>query len=190
MELSFIEISNISENATQVNLGHETNNELYEYYLKDRQLYARKTKPKLSNYFNTLFKRADNPISTRVIDRFGVKTFPHMGTYCWYHSVFDNRTYILCPLHAKRTVNEAPTFLMNKQYPNVTFTISDPATQVYMCYRIFMNSGDFTVEYVTYEKTVTLPLPDPGSYIVTVRGQVDSSLVSELAETQVLDVYL
>jgi len=94
------------------------------------------------------------------IERLGVKAFPSLGAIAFYKLMHRKITRIVAPVNRKDNRQKAPELdaVVNPD-GTVAFTITPPDKPEYECYRIVMDSGIYTEEYVTYDLELTAPAP-------------------------------
>jgi len=94
------------------------------------------------------------------IERLGVKAFPSLGAIAFYKLAHRKITRIVAPVNRKDNRQKAPELdaVVNPD-GTVAFTITPPDKPEYECYRIVMDSGIYTEEYVTYDLELTAPAP-------------------------------
>ena len=94
------------------------------------------------------------------IERLGVKAFPSLGAIAFYKLAHRKITRIVAPVNRKDKRQTAPTLEAEVNLDgSVAFTIIPPDKPEYECYRVVMDSGIYTEEYVTYDLELTVPAP-------------------------------
>lgn len=160
--------------VSQLSIIHESEDgELVQYYIRpgnqtqgDKNTYAIGVFDKDSrsysyaDYPDVVWNRQGQRICGNRIERLGVKAFPGMGAFAFYKLAHRKITRIVIPVNRKNKKNDAPTLaaVVNAD-GTVTFTIMPPEKPVYECYRIIMDYGIYTEEYITYDLELTVPKP-------------------------------
>lgn len=117
------------------------------------------------------------------IDRLSVKAFPGVGAIAAYKLAYRNLSQIVAPVNYNKARQKAPTLqaeISSDQY-SVTFTISnpiDPQTHedavTYIAFRICLVLDYHQLEYITYEKTLTVTnLPISANYLCYAIGYIN-----------------
>lgn len=187
MELTFTEYPLRSDNNIG-NQGHEPDNTLVDYYLKNHRLENISCEPPLDVYANLQWQKEKRRITSKAVTRFGIKSFPGMGAYGWYHTLHENRNIVVIPINNRKVKYTPPTFTVVKANRQLTFAITQPSDEdiQYECFRITIRNGYIATEYITYDLAVTVIAPPPGTYEVTMFGYLDVDKISE--DTEVYDM--
>jgi len=187
MELIFTEVP-LRADTNIGNQGHEPDNTLIDYYLKNNRLENRSCEPPLDVYTDLQWQTEKRRITSKAVARFGIKSFPGMGAYGWYHTLHENRNIVVIPINDRKVKYTPPTFTVTKANRQLTFAITQPSDEdiQYECFRIVIRNGYLATEYVTYDLTVTVIAPPPGTYEVTMFGYLDVDKISE--DTEVYDL--
>lgn len=157
-------------------MGNEPNNELVQYYVvpttsmqEDKQ-----SKVVLSDYDELSWGNKRRRLTARKISNLGIKTFPTYGAIGFFTYKYGERSMILCPINNNHTKFIAPTISMKNTGTQLIFTITCPESVTYYCYRIIIRQDDFAIEYITYDLTLTVPLPDvKGDYEIFCIGYIN-----------------
>lgn len=122
-------------------------------------------------------------ITRQKIDRLGVKAFPGIGAIAFYKLAYRNLSQIVAPVNYNKARQKAPTLQANISSDgySVTFTLSnpiDPQTHEdsveYVAFRVCLVIDYHQLEYVTYEKTLTVTnLPISATYLCYAIGYVN-----------------
>lgn len=139
-------------------------------------------------------------ITRQRIDRLGVKAFPDVGAIAFYKLMYRNRCKILAPVNPKwaqdRVIAPQIRATLGEGNRSVTFTIVDPDDENihFSCYRINMILDYHQLEYVTYEKEVTIDsVPVDGLYSCYCIGYVNEGEIcskdSNVLELQMVGQY-
>lgn len=190
MVLTFMPTQTFAGNTAQLNrcITQETDGRILFAYVENRKLRMKTYKPTLCNLSNIVLSPMPNIISTMPMSNFGMRAFPHLGSYCWFTSYYEKRGYLLCPIKAADQEElAAPArridFYLGAGVLNYAFyEFADGQDEAnYAYYRFYFVSTDYTYEVITYEKSGSVPLPTvPGIYTPMVRGYVDDYTQSEL----------
>ena len=187
MELIFTEVPLRNDNNIG-NQGHEPDNVLVDYYLKDNRLENRSCEPPLEVYTDLQWQSEKRRITAKAVSRFGIKSFPGMGAYGWYHTLHENRNVVVIPINNRKVKYTPPTFTLTKSDRMLHFVITQPSDKdiQYDCFRITIRDGYVATEYVTYELDLSVVAPPPGTYEVTIMGYLGNDKISE--DTPVYDL--
>lgn len=129
-------------------------------YDKDTQTYS------YNDYDEVTWNDPDQRICGNRIERLGVKAFPDIGAIAFYKLKHRNITRIVAPVNKKGSKNTAPTLAATANTDGtVSFVITPPEEPEYACYRIVMQCGIYSEDYVTYDlEGNTEPPPVSGEY--------------------------
>lgn len=160
--------------VSQLSIIHESSDgELVQYYILprnqtqgDKNTYAIGVFDKDSrtysyhDYPEVEWSEPGQRICGNRIERLGVKAFPAVGAIAFYKLMHRKITRIVAPVNPKSKRQTAPTLdAVANPDGTVTFTITPPDKPQYSCYRIIMQCGIYTEEYVTYDLELTVPAP-------------------------------
>lgn len=100
------------------------------------------------------------------IERLGVKAFPDVGAIAFYKLAYRDVSRIAAPVNVKSGKSEAPMLEgQSSEDGSITFRITQPESIEYKCYRIVMQDGAFSEDYITYDLELTVSAPKiSGSY--------------------------
>lgn len=135
------------------------------------------------NYPDVIWNAPKARITRQKIDRLGVKAFPGIGAIAFYKLAYRNLSQIVAPVNYNKARQKAPTLqaeISSDQY-SVTFTVSnpiDPQTHedavTYIAFRICLVLDYHQLEYITYEKTLTVTnLPISANYLCYAIGYIN-----------------
>lgn len=152
------------------------------------------------NYDEIQWSLPKSRITRQRIDRLGVKAFPDVGAIAFYKLMYRNRCKILAPVNPKWAQDRvtAPQIraVLGEGSRSVTFTIIDPDDENihFSCYRINMVLDYHQLEYITYEKEVTIDsVPVDGLYSCYCIGYVNEGEIcskdSNVLELQMVGQY-
>lgn len=152
------------------------------------------------NYDEIQWSLPKSRITRQRIDRLGVKAFPDVGAIAFYKLMYRNRCKILAPVNPKwsqdRVTSPQIRATLGEGNRSVTFTIIDPDDEniKFSCYRINMVLDYHQLEYVTYEKEVTIDyVPVDGLYSCYCIGYVNEGEIcskdSNVLELQMIGRY-
>ncbi len=160
-------------------IGNEPSNNIYQYYANNTIAGDKLAKVALSNY-NLSWENESRSITSQRVSSLGIKTFPQVGAIGFYVAYNDDRSFILSPIHLDSGRTDRPTLAVTVNSDNITFNITNETSYDYMCYRIVMRLGFFAIEYVTYESSLTVELPEEsGTYDIYCVGYIaEGSAVS------------
>lgn len=197
----------------QLSIIHEAaNGELVQYYINkqthaegDKNTFATSTGIKdedgqIDHYeyveYDTIkWSSAASRITRQAIDSLGLKAFPNIGSIAFYKLAYRNISVILAPVNNRENRSPAPkfTYVISEDNKSITITLYDPTdayTIKYMAYRVNFVYGPHTLEYITYEKTVTITnFPVTGRYVLYCSGYVsDGEGSSEISAEALVDL--
>lgn len=135
------------------------------------------------NYPDVIWNAPKARITRQKIDRLGVKAFPGIGAIAFYKLAYRNLSQIVAPVNYNKARQKAPTLqaeISSDQY-SVTFTVSNPIdpqthedTVTYIAFRICLVLDYHQLEYITYEKTLTVTnLPVSAKYLCYAIGYIN-----------------
>lgn len=142
-------------------------------------------------------------ITRQKIDRLSVKAFPGVGAIAAYKLAYRSISQIVAPVNYAPERQVAPKLTANvsTDHRSITFTLTDPTQRdasgnliTYICYRIVMVLDYHQLEYITYEKQITVTdLPVSGSYTCYAIGYINEGEVcsynSESLITNLIGIY-
>lgn len=154
---------------------NEPDNELVQYYITPQYLAEDQSEHIIyGNYDNLKWGNKQKRLTSRNVSRIGLKAFPGVGAIAFFKYKYEQRSLILCPVNNNRTDFNAPELSISSTPSTLIFNISDPKDITYQCYRIILRNGHFAIEYITYEKTLSVPMPDvKGEYQIYCIGYVN-----------------
>lgn len=160
-------------------IGNEPSNNIYQYYANNTIAGDKLAKVVLSNY-NLSWNSESRSITSQRVSSLGIKTFPQVGAIGFFVSYNDDRSFILSPVHLDSDRTDKPTLAVAVNDDSITFNITNDTAYNYMCYRIVMRLGNFAIEYVTYDTSLTVDLPEEsGTYDIYCVGYIaEGSAVS------------
>lgn len=192
----------------QLVIIHEaTNGELVQYYIDpennlegDKNTYAigvpvldEYNQPQYYEYHEypeVVWNAPKARITRQRIDRLTVIAFPGVGSIAAYKLSYRNLSQILAPVNFTPGRKKAPTLhaTVSQDRRSVTFTFDDPTQEdadgqsiTYICYRVIMQMGYHQLEYVTYEKSITVTdFPTSGVYTCYAMGYINEGEVCSL----------
>lgn len=122
-------------------------------------------------------------ITRQKIDRLSVKAFPGVGAIAAYKLAYRSISQIVAPVNYAPERQAAPKLaaIISADQKSITFTLTDPTQRdasgnliTYVCYRIVMVLDYHQLEYITYEKQITVTdLPVSGTYICYAIGYIN-----------------
>lgn len=135
------------------------------------------------NYPDVIWNAPKARITRQKIDRLGVKAFPGIGAIAFYKLAYRNLSQIVAPVNYNKARQKAPILqaeISSDQY-SVTFTVSNPIdlqthedTVTYIAFRICLVLDYHQLEYITYEKTLTVTnLPISANYLCYAIGYIN-----------------
>lgn len=122
-------------------------------------------------------------ITRQRIDRLSIKAFPGVGAIAAYKLAYRSVSQIVAPVNYAIERQAAPklTASISADHRSITFTLTDPTQRdasgnliTYICYRIVMVLDYHQLEYITYEKQITVTdLPVSGTYTCYAIGYIN-----------------
>ena len=166
-------------------LGNEPSNELHQYFVNSTIAGDKMANVVLSNY-DLVWNAETRSITSQRVSRLGVKAFPHIGAIGFYVAYNEDRSYILAPIHEDNSRTDRPSLTVTVNEDSISFAISPNENQSYICYRIVMRLDNIAVEYVTYETSLVVDLPElSGTYDIYCIGYISEG-VSSAESTHIL----
>jgi len=173
----------------QLSIIHESNNgELVQYYINPADSTQRDKASHAIGVYNEETRHWeyreydaiewDEPkqrITGALVERLTVKSFPAMGAFAVYKILGRKISRIVIPVNRTYTGNPAPEIEVHVNSDGtITFNITPPEKPEYVCYRIVLQAGYMSEEYITYSTTFTAPQPKvTGEYRCYVVGYAD-----------------
>lgn len=188
MVLTFTELADLRADGQLIQMGHEPNNELIQYFRKNDRIQNDMAEPNKGNYTGLVFDPITNRVPTKPYTLFGIKTFPKMGAYGWFRTKYEHITHILVPLVSPQVRYAPPTFTFTQTSTTVQITIVPPGSVEYDCYRILFRNGYFATEYITYDTFADVPKPATGEYELYIIGYRSTGEISEETPRQAIAV--
>jgi hypothetical protein len=177
------------ESSTFPFLGHEPNNNFYNYYINNKHRASDKVSvPSLGTYGALTWGTELHHMTNRVVSRIGVKSFPHIGAMGFYKDRYTGIAWILIPIHVEQTKYTAPTLALTVGTSSIAVTVTPPNDITYTCYKIIQRCEYFANEYVVYETSTEIPLPDViGDYDVWAIGYNETTGICSL-DSNIIEV--
>lgn len=205
------------KNTDQLSIVHEAfNGEIVQYYItKDTKqagdksstalsVYHEKTNTSPAFYTYTTYPslvwatRKGSRITRQRITRLGLKAFPNIGSIAYYKLAYRNISKVMAPVNYSNAKYTAPVLEVEVLDNTVQFSITPPSQETtapenvieYQCYRVCMQWGVFTLEYVSYEEVFRVPKPDTtGTYSCWCVGYVNEGEVTS-RESNAVDIFV
>ena len=178
-----------SKHAGNLYIGNEPSNAIYQYYVNNTIAGDKRASVTMSDY-NLTWQNESRSITSQRVKSLGVKTFPQVGAIGFFVSYYEDRSFVLSPVHVDYSRTDKPTLAITVGATGITFDISNDTAYDYMCYRIVMRLGYFAIEYVTYEPSLTVDLPEEtGLYDIYCVGYIaEGSAVSSDSVHQLVQI--
>ena len=152
----------------------EPDGEINQYYLLSNMANNKSVDSEPRNYLDLYWYNSSKKLSSRVLSRIGLKSFPGIGAAAFFKYKYEGTSVLLAPVNSDRVLHSAPTLAMSVGSSTITFTITPPSGITYTCFRIVLRSDPFAYEYVTYELNIEVPIPDViGTYEIFCVGYVN-----------------
>lgn len=179
MELTF-PVTFTSSDGAPVFIGHETDNTLIKYFLKNKRLGNKSCSPLGDNYDSLNFIDEPGRITANVVKDFGIKSFPHVGAFGFYTPLYHPTSIVVVPINRKGEERTAPEV-----------TITDTGTTIHVeivgdhtCYRVAVRLDAFATEFITYATSFDFTPMYTGDCIITIIGHSNEiSVTSKPFET-------
>lgn len=170
------------ETSTFSFLGHEPNNNLYNYYINAKNRASDKlSAPYMGTYDSLSWGDEQHHMTVRAVSKIGIKHYPHIGAMGFYKDKYTGISWILIPIHVEHTAYSPPTLSITLGSTAVAVTITPPDDVTYTCYKIIMRSDYFADEYVVYKTTTEVPIPSViGDYDVWAIGYNETTGICSL----------
>lgn len=165
MELTF-PVTFTSSDGTTTFFGHEPDNTLMKYFLKDKRVANKSCAPPGDNYDGLTFVDEPRRLTASPVKDFGIKSFPHIGAYGFYTPLYHPTSIVVIPINHKDTEGEAPQVVITDTGTTIHLAI----TGKYDCYRISVTLDYFTTEFITYATTFDFLPMYTGNCTITVVG--------------------
>ncbi len=188
MVLTFTELADLRADGQLIQMGHEPNNELVQYFRKNDRIQNDMAEPNKGNYAGLTFDSITNRVPTKPYTLFGIKTFPKMGAYGWFRTKYEHITHIFVPLVSPQVRYAPPTFSFTQTSTTVQITIVPPGSVEYDCYRILFREGHFATEFITYDTFADVPKPATGEYELYIIGYRSTGEISEETPRQTISI--
>ena len=159
--------------------SHEPDNTFTEFFLVANRLANKSCKP-LMGQFDAL-DLIDEPrrITVTPASDFGVKTFPHFGSYGYYTPLYKDTSIVVIPINKPVERSTIPGVVIT----DTGTTIHVAITGDYECYRIIVRLDYFATEFITYDDEYDFTPMYTGDCLITVIGHSDEiSITSEAYE--------
>ena len=157
-----------------LSIVHESSDgEIVQYYINEQThteedkeshaigVYDKETKQWNYHDYDTL--EWDTPkqrIAGNRIERLGVKAFPDVGAIAFYKLAYRDISRIVAPVNPKSGKTDAPILEGSQNEDGtIAFKITQPEQAAYKCYRIILQDGAFSNDYITYDLEITVPCP-------------------------------
>lgn len=144
--------------VSDVHIGNEPANDIYQYYIEDNHTADKKSKVEMSNY-ELAWSIEARSLTSRSVKRIGIKTFPQVGAIGFYTFLNEARSKVVVPIHVEEKRYSSPSLSMYITGDKLNFTITDPEDTSYICYRIIVRLGKFATEYITYDRHFSVDRP-------------------------------
>lgn len=177
------------EPSTLPFLGHEPNNQFYNYYInKSNRASDKMTTPPLGTYSALTWSNELHHMTSRAVTKIGIKSFPHIGAIGFYKDKYTGISWVLAPIQLDQPKYKAPILAISLDTSSVNITITPPAKISYTCYKIIMRNNYFAVEYVVYDIVTKVPIPEViGAYDVWAIGYNETTGICSL-DSNVIEV--
>lgn len=128
----------------------------------------------VQNYDAARFNENKRSLTTRMVERIGIKAFPSIGSYGFFKYKYENRSILLAPIYTIKRKFAGPTIVVTHTPDGLKIVLTSPKDITYECFKIILRNGAFAFEHVTYEKEVLIPYPDvKGFYDVYAVGYLN-----------------
>lgn len=131
---------------------HEEDSTIYNYFIDGEAAKDRSTLVALGQYAEVTFGDEDRHLTTRAVERIGVKNFPGVGGIGFYKDIYNEESRIVAPIHSTTRRYSAPVLeSVEIADGKLHIVITPPSDISYTCYRVVLRQGTFAFEYILYK---------------------------------------
>ena len=179
MELALSEVYTFND-GSKTFVSHEPDNTLIEYFMANNRLGNKSTVPPQGNFDGLTFKSEPRRITPQPVKDFGVKSFPHFGSYGFYTPLYTPTSIVVIPINREQTKTDEPEVTITDTGTTIHLSI----TGDYECFRVVVRLDYFATEFITYDTEFDfMPMYD-GECTITVIGHSNEiSVTSKPYET-------
>lgn len=173
MQLSFATELTFNE-GLKTCLSHEPDNTFTAFFLKDKRIGNKSADPIDGNFVDLVFAAEPRRMTANPAKDFGVKTFPHFGSFGYYTPLYGATSIMLIPINRKQDKRNMPDVVITDTGTTIHLAI----TGDYECYRIIVRLDYFATEYITYDDEFDFVPMYTGDCIITVIGHSNETSVT------------
>ena len=179
MELNLTEMFTFTE-GSKTFMSHEPDNTFIEYFMADNKLGNKSAMTSFGVFDGLVFNNEPRRITPQPVKDFGVKSFPHFGSYGFYTPIFTPTSIAVIPINRKQDNYDIPDVVITDTGTTIHLSING----YYECYRIVVRLSYFATEFITYDSEFDfIPMYD-GECSITVTGHSNEiSVISKTYET-------
>lgn len=168
--------------GAQPQICHEPNSSIYNYFIREERALDTHSEHVFGQYDNITFVDEERHLTTRAVDRIGIKNFPGIGGIGFYRDVYSDESHAVVPIHVSVQRLNAPVLKSVTVEDNMLHIIIAPPDDItYDCYRVVVRQDAFAFEYIVYKIDYRVDLPTvTGAYQCYCIGYDESTgVVSE-----------
>lgn len=163
--------------------SHEPNNTFTEFYLGETRVGNKDADPVYGNFSALSFVGKPRRLTHQPVKNFGVKTFPHVGSYGFYTPIYSPTSFVVIPINRQQSTDAAPVVTLTDTGTDIHVEIEGNHT----CYRIEVRLDYFATEFITYDTNFYFTPMYTGTCTITVTGfSNEISLMSAPFETEMV----
>lgn len=134
-------------------------------------------------YPELLWNAPKRRITTRKVDRLGLKAFPGVGACAFYKLAYQARSRIVIPVNTRQKLYPAPIQTVTVLSDKIHLEFTSPEDVTYQCFRVIFRCGNYAEEYISYDPAIDCPLPKMnGNYVAMAQGYIsEGEEASELS---------
>ena len=170
------------DTGIQPQICHEPNSSIYNYFIREERALDTHSEHAFGQYDNVTFVDEERHLTTKAVDRIGVKNFPGIGGIGFYRDAYSDDSRVVAPIHVQTRQLSAPVLQSITVADNMLHIIIAPPDDItYDCYRVVVRQDAFAFEYIVYKTDYRVDLPTvTGAYQCYCIGYDESTgIVSE-----------
>lgn len=168
--------------GAQPQICHEPNSSIYNYFIREERALDTHSGHVLGQYDSIAFIDEERHLTTKSVDRIGIKNFPGIGGIGFYRDAYSDDSRVVAPIHIQTRQLSAPVLQAITVEDNMLHIIIAPPDDItYDCYRVVVRQDAFAFEYIVYKTDYRVDPPTvTGTYQCYCIGYDESTgVVSE-----------
>jgi hypothetical protein len=147
---------------------HEPDSTIYNYYINNNRALDTHVKNTYGIYSDIVFADEERHLTTKAVDRIGIKNFPGIGGIGFYRDLYSDESHAVVPIHVSVQRLNAPVLKsVTIENDMLHIVIMPPDNITYNVYRIIVRQGAFAFEYIIYKTDYYVDKPPvKGDYTV------------------------